>query len=492
MTTNPTPTELHPTTGSNSGVRPTRKTRKRGLIWVFFLLVVLGTGGYAVWRAGQPGLVPPSANAGGRSSGRGRGAGFGPTPVIVAEAVRKQVPVYLTGLGNVTAFYTVAVKSRVDGQLMAINFEEGDFVEKGQLLAEIDPRPFEVQRDLAEGTLARDTAILANARRDLERYTTLLAQDAIPRQQLDTQTSLVAQYEGNIKQDTANVNSAKLNLTYAKVTAPISGRIGLRLVDPGNIVRAADANGMLVITQLDPISVLFTVPEDSLQQVLKKLRAGVKLSVDAYNRDNSEKLATGQLLTVDNTIDVSTGTSRMKAVFDNKKGTLFPNQFVNIRLEVEMMANQLVIPTVAVQNGQQGTFVYVVEQAEGGPATVHLRPVQVLSSDQSGAVIKSGINAGDRVAVDGADRVQDGGTVRVRKPGEAEAEAAADLAAISGRGRGARGGRGRGTGAGAPGAGRTGGAPTSGSPAGDSPTGGRQGGSRGDSNRGGGRRGGGQ
>ena len=416
------------------GHPPSRKPKKRGLIWVVFLIVVLAVGGYAVWRAGQPGLV--TTPAGGRGGGgRGRG-GFGPTPVIVADAVRKSVPVYLSGLGNVAAFYTVTVKSRVDGQLMAVHFKEGDLVQQGQLLAEIDPRPYEVQRDLAEGTLARDTALLANSHRDLERYTTLLAQDAIPRQQMDTQTSLVAQYEGNIKQDTANVNSAKLNLIYAKVTAPITGRIGLRLVDPGNIVRAADASGMLVITQLDPISVLFTIPEDSLPQVLRKIRAGVKLKVEAFNRDNSVKLATGHLETIDNTIDQSTGTSKMKAVFDNKDGALFPNQFVNVRMEVEILSNQLVVPTVAIQNGQQGTFVYVVRETEGGGATVHLRPVQVLSSDQSGAVIKSGLAEGDRVAVDGSDRVQDGGQVRVRLPGEAEAEAAADAAAMSGRGRG--------------------------------------------------------
>ena len=442
MTIHTTPADLN-STRENIAVAPelppSRKPKKRGLIWVVFLVIVLAVGGYAVWRAGQPNLV--ATPAGGRGGGgRGRG-GFGPTPVIVADAVRKNVPVYLSGLGNVAAFYTVTVKSRVDGQLMAVHFKEGDLVQQGQLLAEIDPRPYEVQKDLAEGTLARDTALLTNSRRDLERYTTLLAQDAIPRQQMDTQTSLVAQYEGNIKQDTANVNSAKLNLIYAKVTAPITGRIGLRLVDPGNIVRAADASGMLVITQLDPISVLFTIPEDSLPKVLKKIRAGAKLKVEAFNRDNSAKLATGHLETIDNTIDQSTGTSKMKAVFDNKDGALFPNQFVNARMEVETLTNQIVVPTVAIQNGQQGTFVYVVRETEGGMATVHLRPVQVLSSDQSGAVIKSGLEEGDRVAVDGSDRVQDGGQVRIRLPGEAEAEAAADAAAMSGRGRG----RGRGT-----------------------------------------------
>lgn len=447
MTTNTTPTELHTaekhTThgpGPTGGIGPGGKPKKRGLIWVVFFVIILAVGGYAVWRASQPGFIAPANTGGGRGGGGGRGrGGLGPTPVEVAKAVRKPVPVYLNGLGNVAAFYTVTIKSRVDGQLMSVNFKEGDLVQKDQLLAQIDPRPYQVQEDLAEGTLARDTALLQNAKVDFDRYTTLLAQDAVPKQQLDTQKALVAQYEGNIKTDTANINSAKLNLTYAKIIAPITGRIGLRLMDPGNIVHASDANGLLVITQLDPISVLFTIPEDTLPQVLGKLRAGVRLTVDAFNRDNSRKLASGELLTVDNTIDQSTGTSKLKAVFDNKDGALFPNQFVNVRLLVDTMSNQIVIPTVAVQNGQQGTFVYIVDPTDGQTSTVHLRTVQVLSSDQTGAVIKSGVAEGEQVAVDGADRIQDGGTVRVRRAGEAEAEAAADAAAL--RTRGGRGGK---------------------------------------------------
>jgi multidrug efflux system membrane fusion protein len=440
MITKTTPTDLQtPEKRTHREVLPPPvKKKSRGLIWAFAFVIILAVGGFAVWRASQPNLVAPTGQGGGRGGGgRGRG-GLGPTPVEVATAVRKPVPVYLNGLGNVAAFYTVTVKSRVDGQLMTVNFNEGDLVQQGQVLAEIDPRPYQVQKDLAEGTLARDNALLTNARLDLERYTTLLAQDAVPKQQLDTQKALVAQYEGNIKTDTANVDNAKLNLTYAQITAPITGRIGLRLMDPGNIVHASDATGMLVITQLDPIAVLFTIPEDTLPQVLQKLRAGMKLQVQAFNRDNSQTLATGQLLTVDNTIDQSTGTSKLKAIFDNKNGALFPNQFVNIRLLVDTMSNQLVIPTVAVQNGQQGTFVYVVDQGTAETATVHLRPVQVLSSDQSGAVIKSGLQDGEQVAVDGADRLQDGVVARVRKAGEAEAEAAADAAAMGRRGRGGK------------------------------------------------------
>jgi multidrug efflux system membrane fusion protein len=240
---------------------------------------------------------------------------------------------------------------------------------------------------------------------------------------LDTQKALVGQYEGSIKQDQANVNSAKLNLTYAKVTAPITGTVGLRLVDPGNIVHASDANGMIVITQLQPIAVLFTIPEDSLPQVMQKLRAGVKLPVDAYNRDNSVKLATGEFQTVDNQIDNTTGTSKLKAIFPNTDNTLFPQQFVNVRLKVDTLAQKLVVPGVAVQNGQQGTFVYVID-----PETekVHLKTVQVGVTDQDNAEIRAGLTDGEQVVIDGGDRLDEGMQVRVRKPGELEAIAASD------------------------------------------------------------------
>lgn len=420
--------------------RPPSKPKKRGFIWVLFFVIIVGITGYAVWRVQQPGLIPQT-NQGGRGGfgGRGRGGFNGDAlPVVVAKARSASVPVYLDGLGNVTAFYTVTVKSRVDGQLMRVNFQEGDFVKEGQVLAEIDPRPFQVLLAQAEGTLAHDQALLENAKLDLERYQTLIAQDAIPKQQLDTQRALVAQYEGNIKQDQANIDNAKLQLVYAKVTAPITGRVGLRLVDPGNIVHASDPNGMIVITQLQPISVLFTIPEDNLPDVMRKLRDGTKLSVDAYNRDNSQKLATGNLLTMDNQIDSTTGTSKLKAIFDNTNFELFPQQFVNIRLHLETLSNQTVVPTVAVQNGQQGTFVYVIDDR----SIAHLRPVTLVSSDQSGADIKSGIQIGEQVAVDGADRLSDGSRVRIREAGEVERQAAADAAAFAAR-RG-RGGRGRG------------------------------------------------
>jgi len=412
---------------------PAGKPKKRGIVWIVLFLAVACVAGYTAWRAGQP-AAPQGGNKGGRGGGRRGGGGLGPVPVVVAKAARASVPVYLNGLGNVTAFYTVTVKSRVDGQLMKVNFAEGDLVKQGQDLIEIDPRPYQVQLEVAQGTLAHDQALLDNAKLDLERYKGLLAEDAIPKQQLDTQTALVAQYEGNIKQDEANINSARLNLTYAKVTAPITGVVGLRLVDPGNIVHATDSNGMIVITQVQPISVLFTVPEDSLPQVVQKLRAGVKLPADAWNRDNSKKLASGTLVTLDNQIDNTTGTSKLKAVFDNTDNALFPQQFVNVRLLVDTLSNQLVVPPVAVQNGQQGQFVYVV----GEDSKVHLRPVQVGVATDKVADIQNGLMDGDQVVVDGTDRLVDGASVRIRPASEILNPGPTDG---GGNGRGGRGGK---------------------------------------------------
>jgi len=357
--------------------------------------------------------APAAGTAGaGKKGGRGRGP-IGDVPVAVAKAHRGNIPVYLDGLGSVQAFYTVNVRTRVDGQLMNVAVKEGDFVNEGEVIAQVDPRPFQVQLEQAEGTMARDQALLANAHTDLARYQTLLAQDAIPKQQLDTQRALVAQYEGSIKTDQANIDNAKLQLTYARVTAPISGRIGLRQVDPGNIVHASDANGLVVITQLQPISVLFTIPEDNLPQVLKKLRAGASLTVDAYNRDKSEKLDTCKLLTVDNAIDPQTGTSRLKAVCPNGNHALFPNQFVNVRLLVDNLPNQVLIPEVAVQQGANGPYVYVV----GDDAKVKVTSVKVGISENNNAQVLSGLTEGDAVVTDGADKLQDGAKVRIRELG---------------------------------------------------------------------------
>jgi multidrug efflux system membrane fusion protein len=432
--------EVHPPGEHAPAPAGPGKAKKRGLIWVVFLLMVAGVAGYAVWRAGHPETTQKGQGGGGGfggGGGGGRGAALGPVPVVVTKVARSSIPVYLNGLGNVSAYYTVTVKSRVDGQIVKIHFNEGDLVKEGQVLIDIDPRPYQVQLDMAQATQAHDQALLANAMVDLNRYTKLVETDAIPSQQLDTQKALVAQYQATIKQDEANIENANLQLTYSKVTAPITGVLGLRLVDPGNIVHASDANGMITITQLQPIAVLFTIPEDSLPAVTQKLRAGVHLPADAYNRDNSKKLASGMLVTLDNQIDNTTGTSKLKAVFDNTDNALFPQQFVNIRLLVDTLTNQLVVPNVAIQNGQQGTFVYVVD----ADSTVHLKTVQVGITTETSADVLSGISDGDQVVVDGTDRLIEGGAVRVRKAGEMDNPPGYD-AAGGGSGRGGRGGKG--------------------------------------------------
>jgi multidrug efflux system membrane fusion protein len=416
--------------------KPRPTSRRRGLIWFVLLFSIAGVVGFAVWRVGRPiaARAATDSTTRGAGGGRGRGGGGGLVPVVVSNAARADIPVYLNGLGNATAFYTVTVKSRVDGQLMKVDFNEGDLVKQGQVIAEIDPRPYQVQLELAQATLARDQSLLDNAKVDLERYKLLRQTEAIPKQQLDTQLALVSQYQATTQQDAANIDNAKLQLQYANVTSPITGVAGLRLVDPGNIVHAADVNGMVVLTQLQPISVLFTIPEDSLPQVMRKLRASAHLTVDAYNRDNSKKLASGTLLTIDNQIDNTTGTSKLKAVFDNRDYALFPQQFVNVRLLVDSLTQQLVVPNVAVQNGQQGTFVYVVDDR----SRVHLKPVQVGITTDTTTQILGGITDGERVVVDGTDRLVEGAQVRVRAPGETGD--ASDTG--TGRARGRRGSRG--------------------------------------------------
>jgi membrane fusion protein, multidrug efflux system len=431
MTTNTTPTDLKdlpeihritvPPEHKPDGGKPAGKPKRRGIIWILFFLIIAGVTGYAVWRAGQPQANPQQGQGGGGRNGKkGRGGGnnLGPVPVVTAKVTRADVPVYLSGLGNVAAFYTDSITSRVTGQLMKVFFNEGDLVHEGQELIEIDPRPYQVALEQAQGTLAHDQALLEDAKLDLARYQTLLDQDAIPKQQLDTQKYLVNQYEGTIKQDQANVDNAKLNLLYTKITAPITGRVGLRLVDPGNLVQANATSPMIIITQLQPIQVQFTIPEDSLPQVLQKMRAGARLPVEAFNRDNSARLASGLFQTVDNQIDSTTGTSKLKAVFPNTDNALFPNQFVNIRLLVDTLQKRLVVPAVAIQNGQQGSFVYTVDPET---SKVHLKTVQLGIVLQDIAEIKSGVAEGEQVVTDGTDRLDEGTQVRVRKPGETEA-----------------------------------------------------------------------
>jgi len=335
-------------------------------------------------------------------------------PIAVAPARLGDMPVYLDGLGSVTAYYNVTVRSRVDGQLMSMPVREGQFVHAGDLLAEIDPRPFQAMLDQAEGQLAKDQATLANARVDLERYKDLIAQQAIPQQQLDTQVATVGQLVGTVKSDQAAVESAKLNVTYSHITSPINGRVGLRQVDPGNMVHATDVNGLIVIAQLQPITVIFALPEDSIPKVMQKWHTGANLPVEAYNRDKTLKLATGRLANIDNEIDPNTGTLKLKAVFENQENTLFPNQFVNARLLLETRQNQVIIPSVAIQRGSQGTYVFVVATSSTTSSpTASLRPVTVGLIEGNDASIDKGVQSGDTVVIDGADKLQDGSSVVV-------------------------------------------------------------------------------
>lgn len=334
-----------------------------------------------------------------------------PTPVAATAARKGDIGVWLSGLGTVTSLSTVTVKSRVDGQLMAVRYREGQAVAKGDLLALIDPRPFQVQLTQAEGQMARDREQLNNARLDLARYKQLWKEDSIPKQQYDTQEALVRQLEGSVKVDQGQIDNARLQLTYSRITAPVSGRVGLRQVDPGNIVHTSDANWLVVITQMQPISVLFPIPEDNLPQVLARIRTGARLRVDAYDREQKLKLATGTLLTVDNQIDPATGTVKLKALFPNSGNELFPNQFVNASLLVETRRNVVIVPAVAIQRGPQGTFVYVVK----ADRTVALRPVGLGVTQGGDIEVTSGLQPGEQVVVDGAERLREGSKVAVKE-----------------------------------------------------------------------------
>lgn len=332
-------------------------------------------------------------------------------PVVTASVRRGDMDLYLNGLGTVTAFYTVTVRARVEGQLLAVHFTEGQIVSEGELLAEIDPRPFEVQLAQAQGQLERDRATLKVNKLSLNRYNELLKTRSITPQQIDEQVALVDQMEGAIRTDLAAVDNAELQLTYARITSPIGGRIGLRLVDPGNMVRANDPSGMAVITQLQPISLVFTIPQDKISQVQRKVNAGETLVVEAFDRDFKNKLATGTLLAIDNQVDAATGTVRLKAIFDNKDNMLFPNQFVNARLLIDRHHDAVIAPSAAVQHGPDFDFVYVVKSDE----TVDLREVVPGPTEGDQTAIESGLAPGDIVVTDGVDKLQRGAKVSTKK-----------------------------------------------------------------------------
>jgi len=375
--------------------------------WIVALAIcIAGAALYAFWGNTEKGRSPVAK--------QGTGPVGRAVPVVAVAAMKGNMNVYLNGLGSVTPLNTVTIKSRVDGQLMEVLFREGQTVSSGELLVRIDPRPFEAQLMQAEGQIARDQALLKNAQMDLERYRLLWKQDLIQKQMLDTQEALVRQYEGTVKTDQGQIENAKLQLTYSRITAPISGRIGLRLVDPGNIVHANDTNGLLVITQLQPITVVFSIPEDSLPPVLSKLKAGERLPVEAYDREQTNKLATGFLLTVDNQIDPNTGTVRFKAMFENKDNRLFPNQFVNARLLIDVRRDAVIIPAAAIQRGSQGTFAYVVKTAD---RTVEIRPITIGEIQDNEASIRTGLSAGELIVTDGAERLRDGAKVELKGQG---------------------------------------------------------------------------
>jgi multidrug efflux system membrane fusion protein len=385
--------------------------KRRWTVWIAAVCVLLGGGTYLLsQRADSTG-----SGGGGKSGGKTGGKGSGAIPVSVEKVTVGNMGVYITGIGTVTPVYTVTVASRVAGELMEVRYREGQIVHKGDVLAIIDARPYQAVYVQAQGQLARDQALLQNARIDLKRYTDAYTQHAIPEQTLATQKATVDQDEGTTKLDQGNLDAAKVNVDYAQITSPIDGRVGLRTVDPGNLVPANGTTGLVTITQLQPITVIFPMPEDNISDVVAQMRAGHKLRVDAFDRSNQKDIAQGTVLTLDNQIDTTTGTVRVRATFANKDNQLFPNEFVNARLLVKTLMQVNIIPTAAIQHNNDVSFVYVVNPATNA---VQSRNVTVASTDglQSAA---TGVKAGEILVTDGFDKLDDGTKVRARAPAAA-------------------------------------------------------------------------
>ncbi|GEJ57108.1 efflux RND transporter periplasmic adaptor subunit [Anaeromyxobacter diazotrophicus] len=401
--------------------------------WALAVVAVALLAAGAVWLLRGRGADQPKGGAAAAGAQAQR-----PVPVAVAVAARRDVPIWLEGLGNVVAYQTVTVKPQVDGRLDQVLFREGQAVRKGDVLAQIDPRPFQAQLRQAEGALARDQAQLRSAKLDLERYRSLAAEKLVPQQQADQQIAVVGQLEGAVHIDDANIATARLNLDYARITAPIDGVTGIRVVDPGNVVHASDPNGLVVVTQLDPIAVLFTLPQDQLTAIASAQARG-RLAVDLYARDGTTLLGSGQLLVIDNQINQATSTVRLKAVAPNPKRALWPNQFVNARLRLGTREGALVLPASAVQRGPNGTFVYVV----GADSTVSPRPVEVEATVGDLAVLAKGVAEGERVVTEGQNQLRPGAKVAPREPGKPGGAGAPAAAAGPGPGSGsAAGGQG--------------------------------------------------
>ena len=404
------------------------KPRRRRRLWLWLLvLLLLGLGGYFLWSKIT---AKQAADAAAKAAAKGPP----PIPVVAATSHKGDIGVYYSGLGAITPLAMVTLRTRVDGQLMSVRYREGDTVHQGDLLVEIDDGPYQAALTQAEGQLIRDQAALENARIDLARYQQLVPQKAIPEQQLATQQATVHQDEGVVKFDAGQIESAKVNLAYCKIAAPVTGRVGLRLVDFGNIVHASDTNGLVVITQMDPISAIFTISEDQLQVVLQKMAAGQTLEVDAYDRDGKAKLAQGSLTTLDNQIDPTTGTLKLRATFANPKGTLFPNQFVNARLLVQEKHGVTLVPTAAVQRNAQATYVYVVK----ADSTVTVRPIVLGTTEGDDSEVTSGLLPGEVVVMTGVDKLQEGSKVNAQIP---SANSPAGASASPPAGKSAKGGK---------------------------------------------------